>query len=484
MVCKVTPTEPFSLRCARGAFLQTTDAAWLAALRIVFGATIAVSMFRFIHYGWVEKFFVEPTFFFKYWGFEWVQPLNAGGLHVVFYGLVALAGCTALGLCFRVTAPLLALGLGYIQLIDVSTYLNHYYLAALLAALLAVSPAHRIWSVDAWFRRRRAGPSDPTIARLWLCLFRFQVGCVYTFAGIAKAQPDWLIHAQPLRIWLGANTELPLLGKLLVLPAVPLLMSWCGFLFDISIVLWLSLQKTRPWAYLAVVVFHVLTRILFPIGMFPIIMMLAALVFFEPSWPRSVLAWLSRRVALKGLLPFEVGVAPLRATSASALGPLSRWQCLGLVVALAYAGVQFALPLRFVAYGGNVLWHEQGMRFSWRVMVRAKGGSTTFIVTNPESGQTWYVSPTQYLTGMQESEMSGQPDLIVQLARHIRDDFATRGLGHVVVRAEARTSLNGRHSVAMIDPEIDLTAVHDGLGSAGFVMPAPNTDPPHTRPVL
>lgn len=483
-MCKVIPTEPFWLRCARGAFSQTTDVAWLAALRILFGTTIALSMFRFIHYGWVEKFFVEPTFFFKYWGFEWVQPLSAGGLHVLFYGLVALATCTALGLCFRLTAPVLALGLGYIQFIDVSTYLNHYYLAGLLAGLLAVSPAHRIWSLDAWFRRRRGETQPPTIARLWLYLFRFQVGCVYTFAGIAKAQPDWLIHAQPLRIWLGANTELPLLGPLLVLPGVPLLMSWCGFLFDSSIVLWLSLCKTRPWAYLAVVVFHVLTRILFPIGMFPVIMMLAALVFFEPSWPRAVLAWLNRRFLLESLLPFELGAAPLHARSAAPLAPLSRWQCLGLVVALAYAGVQFALPLRFVAYGGNVLWHEQGMRFSWRVMVRAKGGSTTFIVTNPESRQTWYVSPTQYLTGMQESEMSGQPDLILQLARHIRADFAARGHGQVEVRAEARTSLNGRHSAPMIDPAIDLTRVHDGLGLARFVTPAPNVEPPHTRPVL
>ena len=41
------------------------------------------------------------------------------------------------------------------------------------------------------------------------------------------------------------------------------------------------------------------------------------------------------------------------------------------------------MPLRAHLYGGNVLWHEQGMRFSWRVMARAKNGSVTFNVRDP-----------------------------------------------------------------------------------------------------
>ena len=40
--------------------------------------------------------------------------------------------------------------------------------------------------------------------------------------------------------------------------------------------------------------------------------------------------------------------------------------------------------------------------------------------------------------------MSGQPDLILQLAHHIRDDFERRGQGPVEVRVDALVSLNGR----------------------------------------
>ena len=51
------------------------------------------------------------------------------------------------------------------------------------------------------------------VGRLWL--LRAQVGVVYLFAGIAKLNPDWLFHAQPLRIWPYNNSDVPFLGELL-----------------------------------------------------------------------------------------------------------------------------------------------------------------------------------------------------------------------------------------------------------------------------
>lgn len=445
------------------ALLAPVDGAWLAALRALFGLLISVSMLRFVAYGWVDRFFVQPRFQFKYWGFGWVQPLPAAAMHGLFWALAALALLVAAGALYRISAPLLAVGLSYIQLIDVSTYLNHYYLAALLAWLLALSPAHRIWSVDARWKAQ----SSPTVARGLLYLFRFQVGVVYVCAGLAKLQSDWLLHAQPLRIWLGSSVDLPVIGALLRMPGVPLALSWAGFLFDSTIVLWLSLRRTRPYAYALVLFFHAMTRLLFPIGMFPVIMSAAALVFFAPGWPRSI-------AALFG------GHRPAIEARASTRASLGARMCIAL--GAAYCLVQLILPLRYLAYADNVLWHEQGMRFSWRVMVRAKGGDVTFIVRDA-SGRRFHVSPRTYLTDLQESEMSSQPDLVLQLAHHIARDFEQRGRGPVAVYADARVALNGRRSRPMIDPSVDLTQVHDGLASARWVLPAPEAPPPHTRAV-
>lgn len=469
-------------------FWRPVDGGFLGALRILFGVAMCVSMVRFIAYGWVERFFVQPRLHFKYWGLSWVEPLSASGMQTLFAALVVLSACMTIGLAYRLCAGLFTLGLIYFQLIDVSTYLNHYYLAALLSLLLTVSPAGRIWSVDAWvwrrIRRERRTRTSEQVATFWLWLFRFQIGLVYLSAGLAKLNSDWLLHAQPLRIWLSANTHLPVLGPLFTVEGVPLAMSWAGFLFDTTIVGFLSWKKSRPFAYVVVLVFHTLTRVLFPIGMFPIIMTLAALVFFEPDWPRRTLSWVGRLPALGAIgrwaaLPSAI-VADVnsqwRASPALRRG--------GFAVAAVYCALQCALPLRGLAYGGNVMWHEQGMRFSWRVMLRAKGGSASFIVRERGSDRRVIVEPRRYLTDLQEAEMVSQPDLILQLARVIQRDYEARGWMDVEVRVDTRVSLNGRRSMALIDPRRDLTQLSDGLSRFEWITQAPSEAPRHTRPVL
>jgi vitamin K-dependent gamma-carboxylase len=234
-------------RSQRAALLLSTpvDIAWLAAFRVLFGLTLCVSMWRFLAYDWVDVLFVKPRFHFKYWGLDWIEPLSAPSMHLLFWVLSGLALAVAAGILYRLTSALLACGLFYIQAVDVSNYLNHYYLALLLSVLLLVAPAGRAASLDAHFGLCRR---QQEVSRLWLYVFRFQVAVVYTFAGIAKAHADWLWHAQPLGIWLGAREDLPLLGAFFSLPYAPFLMSWAGVLFDTWVVGFLLLPRTRGWA--------------------------------------------------------------------------------------------------------------------------------------------------------------------------------------------------------------------------------------------
>lgn len=446
---------------------------WLAALRVLFGALMCVSMLRFIAYGWIEEFFVRPRLHFKYWGFSWIDVLPAPYMHTLFWVLAGLAACIALGVAFRVAAFAFWLGFTYLQLVDVTNYLNHYYLASLVALLLACSPAHRQWSVDA--RLGLAGSSD-AVPRLWLWLFRFQIGVVYTFAGLAKFTPDWLLHGQPLGIWLGASTHLPLLGELFRVPGAPLAMSWAGFLFDTTIPWLLSVRRLRLPAYGVVLIFHTTTSLLFPIGMFPIIMTVCALVFFAPDWPVRLARLLRRAPGA------ERAITPA-ATITPEPTPLLAWQRFAVILAASYAAVHVLLPLRHLAYQGNVLWDEQGMRFSWRVMAREKNGSVTFLVRDPLTGKVQYVSPSRYLTRLQEREMSAQPDLVLQLAHHIAAEYRSRLGRDVEVRADAWVSLNGRRSTRLIDPRVDLTRVRDGVARASWILSAPAGPPPAIRPI-
>lgn len=459
-------------RALSAALRRPVDSAWLAAFRVLFGLTLLISSLRFLAYGWIDQLFVAPQFHFKYLGFSWVKVPAAGELHAVFWLIAVLCACVSLGLFFRAAAFGLFVGFTYVQLLDVTTYLNHYYLASLLAVLLACSPAGRTWSLDARFRPRIA---KDTVPAAWLYLFRFQVAVVYTFAGLAKAHSDWLFHAEPLRIWLLSRTDTPLIGPILARDWAAPVMSWAGFLFDTTIAWWLMIPRVRPWAYLTVIGFHTVTGLLFPIGMFPVIMVLSALVFFSPSWPRKLAARLPAKVPERFWAPST--------PSAAAASPSARKFRLGFVLGAAYCLFQVAFPLRFLAYGGSVRWHEQGMRFSWRVMVREKNGSITFAVRAPSTGRTYYVAPHQYLTRLQEREMSSQPDLILQLAHRIRDDYEAKGLGPVEVRADTWVSLNGRAIRRLIDPRTDLSRIEDGFGKADWILPEPSDPPPRLHPI-
>jgi len=435
------------------------DIASLAAFRILFGTVMFLSIVRFLATGWIEPMYTEPRWFFSYPGFAWVVPWPAWGMYAHYVVLTALALAIALGAFHRVVTVLFVVGFAYTQLIDVTNYLNHHYLVVLLGVQLAALPANAAWSIDA---RRRPALRRATVPAWMVWLLRFQVGVVYVFAGLAKAKADWLLHGQPLNLWLTARTETPVIGALFAQPWFALAMAWAGFVFDTTIVIWLSWRRTRLVALGAVIAFHGLTGYLFNIGMFPFIMTSSALIFFSPSWPRRVLRWFVARVPPPG--PGTTSAPPSRGVVA--------------IIAL-HVAVQLALPLRHLAYAGDVLWNEDGMRFAWHVLIREKHGTVTFVAAFAD-GKRLEVPAHNYLTARQDREMSGQPDLILQLARAIARDLEARGYRGFELHAVTAVSLNGRAPVAMIDPAVDLLGVRD-LGERTWVLPRPPGPPPTVR---
>jgi hypothetical protein len=296
-------------------------------------------------------------------------------------------------------------------------------------------------------------------------LVRFQIGLVYFFGGVAKLKADWILYAQPLKIWLGASTYLPGVGPLLGMTATAYAMSWAGALFDLTIPWLLSWRRTRLGAYGVVVLFHGITGVLFPIGMFPWIMTLSALVFFPPSWPRSMVARLRGRWAAE--------------TEARHCLPLTktRGQRARMALLVLYGAWQCLLPLRHYLYPGNVLWTEQGFRFAWHVMLMEKTADTRFRVRDRASGRTVDVDPRDYLTKYQTKMMSTQPDMILQMAHVLAEDFGQRGFQEPQVFADAFVVLNGRPPARLVNPDVDLAAVQDGFGAMDWLLPAPGRPP-------
>ena len=375
-------------------------------------------------------------------------------VHFALLGLASLG--VALGYRYRLSISAFFLLFTYIELIDKTTYLNHYYWMSLASLLMIFLPLHRTASLDSM---RNPSLRSETIPIWVIWALMAQVGVVYVFGGIAKLNTDWLFQAQPLQIWLYNSGDVPFVGSLLKEAWVAHAMSWAGVAFDLTIVGWLLWRHNRPIAYVALVVFHVMTWLLFPIGMFPWIMIAGTLVFFAPDWPHRLIATLPRR-------RFRAPVHVDPPVSSSTW--LSRTGTVALVL---FALVQVAIPLRHWAYPGNVRWNEDGYRFSWRVMLTEKAGQVRFRVTDSDTGEEWLEYPEQYLTALQTERMAYQPDMILAAARIVADEAMSRGR-RVEVRADAFVTFNGREAARFVDPEVDLARVEQGIGPKAWVLPA------------
>lgn len=428
----------------------------LVSFRISFGLLMFFSLLRFWWRGWITTVYVEPRFHFTYWGFEWVQPLGYAGMHILFAVLITAALCIALGFFYRLAIIIFFLGFTYVELIDVTTYLNHYYFISLVSFILIWLPANRDYSLDML--------RSPQLRRLqvpaWtIRLLQLQMAVVYIFAGLAKINTAWLLQAEPMRTWLPAKSHLPLVGSLMYETWVAYVFSWFGAVYDLFIVFFLINKKTRPVAYVFVLIFHLATALFFPaIGMFPYVMIVSSLIFFSGRFHEKLLSY----------LPFYKNRIKQLADEVVYKYHAVRFYAILLA---AYIAIQILIPLRFLLYPGYLFWHEEGYRFSWRVMLMEKAGTAYFTVKDKTGTQFYEVDNKAFLTPLQEKMMSTQPDMILKYAHYLAAEYARKGIEQPRVYAEIYVALNGRRSELFIDSTVNLAAEKLSWKHYNWVLP-------------
>ncbi len=376
----------------------------LGMFRIIFGAVMLYEALWFlgltpnsslessaVNY-WYAGDHVRWTFSIFSWAI--LQPLPATLMKAAFVLLATSSALVVLGLAYRLAIIAVATTFSYIVLLEASFYQNHFYLACLVAWLLAVLPASRRFSLDRIILTRWRGDIQPDHVPFWsIFLLRAQLFLMYFYAGLAKINADWLV-GEPLRTWLRQKEMASFLNRWLSPDALATLraglasetcvwlMSYGGLVFDLAIGFMLIARRTRLLAISLVLLFHGVNFCVFQIGAFPVMAIGLTTIFLDVDWPTRFWAWLRRPRIRRPNLAWAMGGAicvPVlgillgwkakRPAEVAKSAPISR----GVVALVAVWLIwQTFIPLRHFAIPGNVSWTEEGHRFSWHMMLRTK----------------------------------------------------------------------------------------------------------------
>ena len=190
--------------------------------------------------------------------------------------------------------------------------------------------------------------------------------------------------------------------------------------------------------------------------MFPYIMITATLIFFSAGWHESVLSRLGGGLERE---KNELIDEPVKAG----------WSFISVAL-VCYVLVQVYLPLRHIQYSDNLFWHEQGYRFSWRVMLMEKNGLTNIILRDPVKDIRKELDQNMYLTPFQKQQMRAQPDMLLQFANFVGTRFEMDHGYAPEVYVKSRISLNGRRSQPFTNDTLDVYGLGDPMAQ-GFIVP-------------
>ena len=345
---------------------QRIDNSPLIVFRIIFGILVSLECFGAIATGWVKRNLITPKYTFPFLDFEFLQPLPGNGMYY-YFALMGLLGLfIAVGFKYKASIISFTVLWTATYLMQKSAYNNHYYLLMLLSSIMVFMPANTYASIDAKQNPEIKRFSMPQWCRL---IFILQLLIVYTYASVAKLYPDWL-NTNVMDLLMSNKQHYFLIGDLLQQKWLHYILAYGGILFDGLIIPLLLFKKTRKWAFIISVFFHLFNSVVFQIGIFPYLSLAFSLFFFEPK--------IIQKLFLKKK-PFYIDDVVV----------ISNYRISLIALFSIFFLIQIAFPLRHHFIKDNVLWTEEGHRLSWRMMLRTKSGKAVFRIKN----KTYQLAP-------------------------------------------------------------------------------------------
>ncbi len=150
---------------------------------------------------------------------------------------------------------------------------------------------------------------------------------------------------------------------------------------------------------------------------------------------------------------------------------LSKIEKLISLLLILFILIQIIVPFRYLYYPGPSAWNEEAHKFIWHMKLAHKKAYAQFIVFSPSLNKSYKVDTRKFLTSWQYEVMVSNPRLILQFAHYLRDLYKERGINDIVIKVEAKTSLNNRPLQYLVDPNVDLAKKENTLKHFDWIMP-------------
>lgn len=288
---------------------------------------------------------------------------------------------------------------------------------------------------------------------LWCSLiFILQMAIVYTYGAIAKLYPDWL-DTTVIEIFMYTKQHYYLIGDFIQQKWFHYFIAYAGIGFDLLVVPLLLWKRSRKFAFLASIFFHLFNSVVFQIGIFPYMSLAIILFFYGPETIRNI--FLKR----KPLYQANELIIP-------------KYNKPFIAVFILFFSIQFLLPLRHWFIEDDVLWTEEGHRMSWRMMLRTKSGSASYKVIDKSSNQVIPVKLEDHLSKKQQGIASTKPDIIWQFAQYLKAEYRKQGI-EIEVYVNCIVSVNRKPVQRLIDSNVDLASVKwDVFKHSDWILPS------------
>ncbi len=445
------------------------DGSSLAFFRIAFAICMLVNTWMYTIDVHID--YLKPKLFFSF--FPFIVPWPGQGMYIHFGILAISAAFIGLGCFYRLAAVVFFFAHTYLFLLEKAYYQNHFYLVCLLSCLFIILPANRVWSID-----NLEGKMPTWVPRWSVLILKLQIAIVYFYGGIAKLNYDWL-HGQPQTEYMREFANQAIVGPIVSHPWFAQLITYGGITVDLTLGFLLFYKPTFWLGAVIALAFHLINSRLFPIGIFPWLMICTIGLFAPYNWPRLFLAKFAPLLPKLTIAPkVAAGSSPGHPNAAmdssvtAATSPTLNRNPAVLVFLHIYILLQILVPLRRFLYPGETSWTEQGHRFSWSMMLRTKlVKSFEVFVIDPRTGHRINYDIAAGINTKQTYQMMSRPDMILHYARHIADELEKKDGVRPIVKIRAIESLNLRPAQDLIDPTVNLAEEHDSLMPFAWIVP-------------